>query len=143
MLEKPLKYLSPKFLDLVSTDLGQALEGYEAITSAFSKRDLRQDRSISMKEMCLLAAQSFMNALRPHGRTNNRQDGLSLRNVKSALALALTFLRHNDILIHASEIKLFQMALETAAQEISPEEFSEFLNENAQTTIENSSWKML
>lgn len=88
----------------------------------------------NLEQMCSLASRYFLYF--------SRRRPLPFHNLKMGLALTLTFLRLNEIELTAKEIELYQVALDTAYQELSPAEFSSFLFSHVSSNSPNSIWTL-
>ncbi len=95
-------------------------------------QDTRIESQQNLEQMCGLASRYFLHF--------SRRRPLPFHNLKMGLALTLTFLRLNEIELTAREIELYQVALDTAYQEMSSEEFSAFLFVHASCKSPNPLW---
>lgn len=137
LVPSPLKILDPNLGEPIFEDLCQRFNTpTKSGAIKLGMENIFQDFPIgaeqNLEQMCGLASRYFY--------FFSRRRPLPFHNLKMGLALALTFLRVNNIHLNAKEIDLYQVALDTAYQEMSVEEFSSFLFAHACCNSPNSIW---
>ena len=97
------------------------------IETLFIEFEKWREKTLPLEKICNIAAHYFW--------AFSRKGLFPKNNLKIALAMCLTFLRINKILIQVKEMSLFQMALDTGHREASLQEFSEFLLDHVSCNI--------
>jgi len=135
----PLKILDPNLAQPLFEDLCQRFKTPEkadmervGLENVFQNFPIAPEQNL--EQMCGMATRYFQHF--------SRRRPLPCHNLKMGLALTLTFLRMNHIDLMAKEIDLYQVALDTAYQEMSLEEFSSFLFTHASCNTSAAIWTL-